>query len=220
MGKQQKWVESPWWRKAWETGKANRQAVFHSWLLRTVLVCTTDKSHNVTGADKGERTDIVVLLRGTLSWIKVNYNDYSIAVSSTSLLALTHVPNLVAAPVWFVRRMYGASCSDIKSCGKYRYASFTRVPRSTYIFHPCMHSGINYIFLFNKSVCILPVTYIYTVPSLNVRTNIRNIRTFPELACDTAFVLEYLRMVGTQKNQGCKIQSVPIEKQWPPYLFV
>ena len=37
------------------------------------------------------------------------YYDYSIAVSSTSLLALTHVPNLVAAPVWFVRRTYGES---------------------------------------------------------------------------------------------------------------
>ena len=44
---------------------------------------------------------------------ELQYYDYSIAVSSTSLLALTHVPNLVAAPVWFVRRMDGASYSDI-----------------------------------------------------------------------------------------------------------
>jgi hypothetical protein len=44
---------------------------------------------------------------------ELQYYDYSIAVSSTSLLALMHVPNLVAAPVWFVRRMYGASYADI-----------------------------------------------------------------------------------------------------------
>ena len=46
---------------------------------------------------------------------ELQYYDYSIAVSSTSLLALVHVPNLVAAPVWFVRRMYGASYADINS---------------------------------------------------------------------------------------------------------
>ena len=33
----------------------------------------------------------------------------------TSLLALTHVPNLVAAPAWFVRRMSGESYSDINT---------------------------------------------------------------------------------------------------------
>ena len=44
---------------------------------------------------------------------ELQYYDYSIAVSSTSLLALTHVPNLVAAPAWFVRRMYGASYAYI-----------------------------------------------------------------------------------------------------------
>ena len=37
---------------------------------------------------------------------ELQYYHYSIAVSSTSLLALTHVSNLVAALVWFVRRMY------------------------------------------------------------------------------------------------------------------
>jgi hypothetical protein len=46
---------------------------------------------------------------------ELQYYDYSIAVPSTSLLALTHVPNLVAAPVWFVRRMYGASYADINT---------------------------------------------------------------------------------------------------------
>ena len=46
---------------------------------------------------------------------ELQYYDYSIAVSSTSLLALMHVPNLVAAPVWFVRRMYGASYADINN---------------------------------------------------------------------------------------------------------
>ena len=44
---------------------------------------------------------------------ELQYYDYSIAVSSTSLLALMHVPNLVAAPVWFVQHMYGASYADI-----------------------------------------------------------------------------------------------------------
>ena len=46
---------------------------------------------------------------------ELQYYDYSIAVPSTSLLALTHVPNLVAAPVWFVWRMYGASYADINT---------------------------------------------------------------------------------------------------------
>ena len=46
---------------------------------------------------------------------ELQYYDYSIAVSNTSLLALTHVPNLVAAPAWFVRRMYGASYADINT---------------------------------------------------------------------------------------------------------
>ena len=46
---------------------------------------------------------------------ELQYYDYSVAVSSTSLLALTHVPNLVAAPAWFVWRMYGASYSDINT---------------------------------------------------------------------------------------------------------
>ena len=36
-----------------------------------------------------------------------------IAVSSTSLLALTDVPDLVVVPVWFVRCMYGASYADL-----------------------------------------------------------------------------------------------------------
>ena len=47
----------------------------------------------------------------------VHFYDYSLAVLSTSLLALTHVPtgNLVAALVWFVRRMYGASYADINT---------------------------------------------------------------------------------------------------------
>jgi hypothetical protein len=36
---------------------------------------------------------------------ELQYYDYSIAVSSTSLLALMYVPNLVAAPVWFVRHV-------------------------------------------------------------------------------------------------------------------
>ena len=43
------------------------QSVLHSCVSKTVLVCTTDKSRNITGADEGERTDIVVMLRGTLS---------------------------------------------------------------------------------------------------------------------------------------------------------
>jgi hypothetical protein len=46
---------------------------------------------------------------------ELQYYDYSIAVSSTSLLAITHVPNLVAAPAWFVRRMYGASYADLNT---------------------------------------------------------------------------------------------------------
>ena len=47
---------------------------------------------------------------------ELQYYDYSsIAVSSTSLLALMHVPYLVAAPEWFVWRMYGASYADINS---------------------------------------------------------------------------------------------------------
>ena len=46
---------------------------------------------------------------------ELQYYDYLIAVSSTSLLALMHVPNLVFAPVWFVQRMYGASYADINT---------------------------------------------------------------------------------------------------------
>jgi hypothetical protein len=52
---------------------------------------------------------------------ELQYYDYSIAVPSTSLSALTHVPNLVAAPVWFVRRMYGASYADINSNNTFSY---------------------------------------------------------------------------------------------------
>ena len=61
--------------------------------------------------------DWVVTVEGNLIVNKgeLQYYDYSIAVSSTSLLALMHVPNLVAAPVWFVRRMYGASYADINT---------------------------------------------------------------------------------------------------------
>ena len=32
-------------------------------------------------------------------------------------------------------------------CGKYRYASYIGVRHSTYILHPCMHTGINYQFI-------------------------------------------------------------------------
>ena len=50
---------------------------------------------------------------------ELQYYDYSIAASSTSLLGLTHVPNLVAAPVWFVRRMYGAAYAGINMYHRY-----------------------------------------------------------------------------------------------------
>ena len=53
---------------------------------------------------------------------ELQYYDYSIAVSSPSLLALMHVPNLVAAPVWFVRRMSAASYADI-----YKYVGLNDV---------------------------------------------------------------------------------------------
>jgi hypothetical protein len=46
---------------------------------------------------------------------ELQYYDYSIAVSSTLLLVLTHVPNLVAAHVWFVWRMYEVPYSDINT---------------------------------------------------------------------------------------------------------
>ena len=66
--------------------------------------------HLLLGTDTGYQVveGNLVVNKGELQ-----YYDYSIAVSSTSLLALMHVPNLVAAPVWFVRRMYGASYADI-----------------------------------------------------------------------------------------------------------
>ena len=38
---------------------------------------------------------------------ELQYYDYSIAILSTLLLALMHVPNLVVMLVWFVWRMYG-----------------------------------------------------------------------------------------------------------------
>ena len=72
----------------------------------------------VCGIDVRSRTGLcVVIVEGNLIANKgeQQYYDYSIAVSTTLLLALTHVPNLVAAPVWFVRRMYGESYSNINS---------------------------------------------------------------------------------------------------------
>ena len=74
-----------------------------TWYL-VCIVCVDHQAPDVEGnliVNKGE----------------LQYYDYSIAVPSTgtSLLALTHVPNLVAAPAWFVRRMYGASYADINT---------------------------------------------------------------------------------------------------------
>ena len=64
---------------------------------------------------------------------ELQYYDYSIAVLSTSLLALMHVPNLVAAPVWFVRRMYGASYADINKITTKAY----RIPPDTKKYSYC-----------------------------------------------------------------------------------
>ena len=110
MVKQQKQVDSPWCKKVRDKGKGeSKQAVGVAQSPEKVLICTAAKSRNVTGVDEGRESRYCSSVEGNLIMNKgeLQYYDCSIAVSSTLLLALTHVPNLLVTPAWFVWRMYG-----------------------------------------------------------------------------------------------------------------